>query len=75
MKPYRTYTEVVARAARQMFSSYMSGSNDLGIDDSGLIAWAYDVPSDKFESDVDLEYRRIRNDYYASKRVALGVDK
>jgi hypothetical protein len=66
----KTYTETIKHLAKQAFSKYMSGANDLRVETS-TIGFIYDVDCETINADIDSAFHAISNDYY-SKFKATG---
>jgi hypothetical protein len=60
----RSYSEAIARMGNQLFSRYMSGSNDLLIPGTGIISYIYGVPEEQVVRQIEQQYQNIKNDYY-----------
>jgi hypothetical protein len=66
----KTYTETIKYLAKQAFSKYMGGANDLRVETS-VIEFIYDVDRETVNADFDSAFRTVQADYY-SKFKATG---
>ena len=62
----KTYADVIQLAAKQAFSAYLGGSNEIWRQvDFGLIAYIYERPVKTVESDIEIVYNVVQDTHYS----------
>ena len=62
----KTYADVLVLAANTAFSAYMGGSNEIWRQvDFALVAFIYERPVERVESDIQIVYNTVSDAYYS----------